>query len=105
MLYAWVQAGRYRRLVLRVMGEPLTTKQILKAILHHYERIGANHVHTVLWNLAHKSVARRLDDGRWMLTSKGRRLREVDAEGLASFRRPQVPNAWSSVSTRTASRR
>ena len=104
-LYAWIQAGKYRRLVLRVMVEPMTAKQIRKAVMPHFERIGANHVHTVLRHFAHKSVARRLDDGRWLLTALGRRMRDVDAEGLGALRRPPVPDAWSKVVRGKASRR
>lgn len=46
-LYAFVQAGQYRRLIVQCLDEPLTPKQLRRQILKHYDRIGIGHVYRV----------------------------------------------------------
>lgn len=79
---SWVQAGKYRRLVLRALDRPMRSKENRKAALQEYERIGANHVHAVLRDFRDRGIAYRNTQGQWILTSLGRRFREIELDGL-----------------------
>lgn len=63
-LHAWVQAGRYRRLVMAHLTEPLTARALRTRILNEYQAIGANHVHAALRSLRRRGLVERRD-GRW----------------------------------------
>ena len=86
-LRAWICAGRYRRLVLRVMDEPMTPKQIRRRVLPLYERISPNHVHGVLRDFAARSIAQGDPWRHWRLTPLGRRLHDVETDGLPAMPR------------------
>ena len=73
-LYAFIQAGRYRRLVVQCLDEPMTPKQLRSRILQHYERIGMGHVHRVLSVLRCRRLI-QCDDGLWSLTMMGACIR------------------------------
>ena len=57
-LLAWVQAGRYRRLVFKHLTEPLTTNALRQRILSEHDRIGR--------------LAVRLDISRLVVVGTGR---------------------------------
>lgn len=86
-LRSWICAGRYRRLVLRVMDEPMTPKQIRRRVLPLYERISPNHVHGVLREFAARSIAQGDPWRHWRLTPLGRRLHDVETDGLPAMPR------------------
>jgi len=89
---AYIQAGRYRRLVLRVLGEdddPRTARELRKSILPMYTRIGMGHVHQALRELRHKGVAKRDGHGRWTLSELGKKLQAIELDGLPE--RPAIP--------------
>lgn len=87
---AFVQAGRYRRYVLRAMHPDgnQTPKEIRRAVLPMHERIGANHVHQVLREFRTRGIAERDEHRRWSLTALGRKLRAIELDGLPE--RPPV---------------
>lgn len=73
LLYAFVQAGVYRRLVIEHLSEPADPKQLRQRICACHPRMGINHVHATLRELrAHGLVLR--SNGVWSLTETGRRL-------------------------------
>lgn len=80
-VHGWVQAGRYRRLVVRHLAELATARQLRRRILLEYQRVGLNHVRATLRELAERGVCQRAD-GLWSLTELGRRLQAVDRLGL-----------------------
>lgn len=86
-LRSWICAGRYRRLVLRVMDEPMTPKQIRRRVLPLYQRISPNHVHGVLREFAARSIAQGDPWRHWRLTPLGRRLHDVETDGLPAMPR------------------
>lgn len=73
-LHAWVQAGRYRRLVLRHLTEPLTTNELRQRILTEYDRIGRDHVRATLRECVAKGLVVKTDS-RWVVTSMSEQLR------------------------------
>lgn len=73
-LYAFVQAGRYRRLVVMCLDEPMTPKQLRRKILKHYDRMGIGHVYRVASILQHKGLL-ALDEPEYRLTGIGTRIR------------------------------
>jgi|GEM_PF-4000431 len=79
---SFVQSGQYRRLLLLVMAGGQRSKEIRKAVLPLYDRIGANHVHRVLRVFAARGIARRDDDGLWWLTPLGEKLRSAELDTL-----------------------
>ncbi len=85
--YAWVQAGTYRRLVLRNLVEPMTARRLRRRIVLEHPRIGANHVRTILRHLRGRGIA-RAEGGVWALTALGDHLRGIDQRGLPE--RPRV---------------
>lgn len=88
---AYIQAGRYRRLVLRVVGnedDPRTARELRKSVLPVYSRIGMGHVHQALRELMHRGVAVRDEHGRWSLTELGEKLQAIELDGLP--KRPTV---------------
>lgn len=92
-LRAWVQAGRYRREVLRVMAYPATPKQLRKAANRACPRFGANHVHKVLRDFDKRGIARRFNIQYWRLTPLGERFRHVELEELSQRVIP-VEQSW-----------
>lgn len=94
---AYVQAGRYRRLVLRVVGEdPHTARELRKSILPMYARIGMGHTHQALRELCAKSIVRRDGHGRWTLTGLGEKLQAIELDGLPE--RPAISRSlWERI--------
>jgi len=93
---AWVQAGAYRRQVLRSLAEPLTTKQIRRVVIASHERTGAGHVQRTLRDFAARGLAERDADRVWRLTPLGERLRLIELDGL--LERPAVPTpTWEAL--------
>ncbi len=90
-LYAWVQSGVYRRMVLRHLDCDLSPKQLRLRIVG-VVRMGASHVHHTLRDLRHRGIV-SLDDGRWTLTLVGERLREHQLEQAPLQPRPFGPEA------------
>ncbi len=91
VLRAFIQAGKYRRLVFRVMSseeDGQTPKEIRKSVLPSYQRIGANHVHGVLREFAQRGIASCDDSRRWTLTKIGQQLQAIELDGLPE--RPTV---------------
>lgn len=82
---AYIQAGRYRRLVLRAMNDefsPRTARELRKSILPVYQRIGMGHTHQALRELEAKHIITRDGHGRWSLTKLGKKLHAIDLDGL-----------------------
>lgn len=77
-LYAWVQSGVYRRMVLKHLDCDLFPKQLRLRIVGAV-RMGASHVHHTLRDLHQRGVV-VLRDRRWSLTVVGERLREHQLE-------------------------
>jgi len=75
-LYAWVQAGRYRRLALKHLRNRLRPRTLRQAIKADYERIGMTHVYGVLRELKVRALVLERD-GTWALTALGRELRRL----------------------------
>lgn len=96
LTYAWVQAGTYRRLVMRNLSEPMTARQLRRRIILEHPRIGANHVRNTLRQLRERSIAQAVD-GMWTLTDLGERLRAVDLRGLPE--RPRLPARWTALTS------
>ena len=67
---AWVQAGRYRRLVLKHLTEPMTARALRRRILVVYQAIGSNHVHATLRELRRRGLVQH-SDGLWHRTLSG----------------------------------
>jgi hypothetical protein len=88
-LYAWAQAGNYRRLVLQHLHRPLSPRDLRKSIIAEYARMGANHVHATLRAMHERGVV-HTRDGLWELTEHGRLLREHQA---ATGTAPRPPPA------------
>jgi hypothetical protein len=80
--YAWVQAGAYRRIVLKHLAlDPRTPRQVRDGIKVAAPRMGMVHVWETLLTLADRGLAHR--DGRvWTLTPEGSR---VKAYALRSY--------------------
>ena len=91
-VYAWVQAGAYRRETLRAMDGPHTPRRLRRLVLPYHERFGATHLHTVLREFTDRGVAVRDALGMWRLTDLGRRVRAVDRAGLS--KRPGIVGPW-----------
>ena len=89
--YAWLQAGSYRRVILRHLAVPLTARELRKLANRQHPRLGANHVHAVLRNFAELGIALRHADSSWSLTRLGETLRDADLDGL--LERPAIPLA------------
>lgn len=70
-LRAWVQAGRYRRLALKHLVEPMTARSLRRRVLSEYTAIGANHVHTALRTLRLVGLVTK-EQGLWSRTPQGR---------------------------------
>lgn len=69
-LRAWVQAGRYRRLVLKHLVAPMSARLLRRRILGEYKAIGANHVHAALRAL--RSIGLVTNDGsQWWRSQRG----------------------------------
>lgn len=69
-LRAWVQAGRYRRLVLKHLISPMSARSLRRCILGEYKAIGANHVHTALRSLRAFGLVLN-DGGLWRRSPRG----------------------------------
>lgn len=85
-LYAWMQSGVYRRMVLRHLDCDLSPKQLRLRIVG-VVRMGASHVHHTLRDLRQRGVV-SMNTGRWSLTTAGERLREHQLEQAP--RRPSL---------------
>lgn len=94
-LYAWVQAGRYRRLALKHLETPLTPRALRKRIGREHDRIGANNMHGVLREFRQQGLAERVESV-WRLTPAGLRLREL-AFGSLTQTASNLPNGLMSV--------
>ena len=81
---AYIQAGKYRRFVLRAMDpdREQTPKEIRKSVLPMYRRIGANHVHTVLRGFREHGIAEPDEHRRWSLTELGKTMLDIELDGL-----------------------
>lgn len=106
-LRVFLQAGRYRRLVLRAMPDrnepPMTARDIRRSVLTVHQRISAGHVHSVLRSFKQRGIATKDGSDRtWRLTALGARLREYELDGL--LERPSGPmTAWGRALGRSAS--
>ncbi len=96
-LRSWICAGRYRRLVLRAISQPMTAKQIRKIILPHFEQIGANHVHRTLRAFRVRAIVVPHDVG-WELTSSGSLQRDVELHELDQHW--EAPTGWGRLASR-----
>lgn len=97
-LYAWIQAGSYRRWTMKHLTIDLTPKALRKRIVQDCARISANHVHAVLRTFDANSIADRCN-GLWSLTTLGWTLREL-AFGDLEATAPRVPEPWTRVCPR-----
>jgi hypothetical protein len=94
-LYAWIQAGTYRRLVLRHLAHPMSPKSLRMSIVAEHKQVGANHVHTVLRDFAQRGIAR--NDGRtWSLSPLGEAFRRIDSQGSVEGPAIRAP-LWTSA--------
>lgn len=85
-LYAWVQSGVYRRMVLRHLDRDLSPKQLRVRVVG-VVRMGASHVHHTLREFRGRGIV-ELSDGLWSLSSVGERLREHQLEQAPLQPRP-----------------
>jgi len=76
-LYAWVQAGRYRRLVLQHLHGMMSARVLRQSIMPTYPRLSMTHVYDVLRAFRARGLA--VDDpvDGWQLTPQGRRLQHA----------------------------
>lgn len=94
-LYAWVQAGSFRRWTLKHLTAELTPKALRKRILQNGVRIGSNHLHAVLRTFHAKAIADRCN-GLWSLTTPGWTLRDL-AFGDVHPEDFKMPEPWTRV--------
>lgn len=94
-LYAWVQAGSYRRWTLKYLTSELSPKALRKRILEDCARIGTSHVHAVLRTFHGKAIADRCN-GIWSLTTLGWTLRDLAFSDVhpENFK---MPEPWTCV--------
>jgi DNA-binding IclR family transcriptional regulator len=76
VVYAWIQAGRYRRLVLQHLHETMTARSLRQTILPAHPRLSMTHVYDVLRAFRRRGVVEREGDG-WRLSVLGERLQRV----------------------------
>ncbi|MCA9272822.1 MAG: winged helix-turn-helix transcriptional regulator [Phycisphaerales bacterium] len=93
-LYAWVQAGAYRRAALVCLVHPMTTRELRKRVIRLHPRIGANHLHGVMRGFASRGIAVK-DQSVWRLSPLGLRLQRN-----MLTRPPIVDAGWDQLSRR-----
>ncbi len=92
-LYAWVQSGVYRRMVLKHLDRYLSPKQLRVRVVG-VVRMGASHVHHTLREFRGRGIV-VLSEGLWSLTLVGERLREHQLEQASLPPQPFSPGPGS----------
>lgn len=89
--WAWLCAGAYRRVVLRRLTEPLSTRALRKRVIAQHPRTSLVHVQHTLRGFLARGLAERESNGRWHLTKDGAAWQQYQLPVAERLAPPSAP--------------